>query len=147
MLGLIGANAVAVILFGVLYTVAGAEWLSQGAFLACLVVLFTLLTVLWLRAERAQGRHRDPLARFGRITFGLLVVVLATPPAVLMPIFWLETRLPADAGLRPVVRGLMVVVLIALTLTVLVNAVGGLTLAVRGVAGRRRAARARDGTG
>jgi hypothetical protein len=147
MLGLIGANAVAVILFGILYTVAGAEWLSQGAFLACLVVLFALLTVLWLRAEGAQGRHRDALARFGRIAFGLLVVVLATPPAVLMPIFWLETQLSADAGLLPVVRGLMVVVLIALTLTALMNVVGGLALAVRGVTGRHRAARARDGVG
>lgn len=140
MLALIGANAVAVLLFGTLYVVAGADWLSQGAFLACLVVLFALVTALWLRAERAQGGQRDPLARFGRIAFSLLVVVLATPSLVLMPVFWLESQLPAEAGLKPAVRGIMIVVLIALTLTVLVNLVGGVAVAVRGLIGRNRTA-------
>ena len=43
-LTLAAANGVGVVLFGVLYAVAGARWLPQSAFLICLVTLFALVT-------------------------------------------------------------------------------------------------------
>jgi Flp pilus assembly protein TadB len=124
-LGLTLTNAVGVVLFGALYSVAGAGRLSQTGFLACLVVLFTLVTCLWLRAER---RHRalEPLRRVGRIALGLVAVVIATPVLVLMPLFWLDTHLPAEAGLSRLLAPVMTLVLVSLVLVTLVNIAGGL---------------------
>ena len=55
MLALAGANAVGVVLFGTLYAVAAVRALPQLAFLGGLVVLFALMTALWIRTE---ARHR-----------------------------------------------------------------------------------------
>ena len=140
MLALAAANGVGVVLFGVLYTVAGARVLSQPAFLVCLAVLFALMTVVWIRAE---SRHRDlgALRRLGRIVGGLGIVVVATPVAVLGPVFWLDERLPTEAGLRPVRGGIMALVLITLVLVVLMNVTGSLVAAVRAVLARWSAGR------
>jgi hypothetical protein len=137
-LGLVGANAVSVVLLGALYAVAGARWLPQPAFLACLAAILAIATTLWVRAEAAQGRGRDALARFGRIVFALLVVVVATPPIALFPVFWLDTQLPDEAGLRPMLAPLMALVLIALLLTTLVNAVGALVIVAGALRRRQR---------
>src|SRR5262245_62558176 len=94
--------------------------MSQPAFLACLVTLFMLVTALWLRVE-AQHRDREPLGRLGRVAAGLAASAIAVPIAVLMPLFWLDGQLPAEAGLRAQRGAIMVVVLIALVLTTLVK--------------------------
>jgi hypothetical protein len=139
MLALIAANAVGVILFGTLYAVAGARWLPQWAFLVCLAMVFVIVTMLWVRVESAQGHGREALARLGRIAAALVIVLVAVPPLSLMPVFWLDSQLPPEAGFRPVIAPIMVLVLIALSLTVLVNIAGGLVAGVRGLRGQRTA--------
>jgi hypothetical protein len=135
MVGLALTNAVGVILFGVLYAVAGAGRLSQTGFLACLGVLFAVVTGLWLRAE---GRHRalEPLRRLGRVTLGLAAVVIGTPVLVLMPLFWLDTHLPPEAGLNRLLAPIMTLTLVSLVLVVLVNVAGGVVAIAAALAGR-----------
>jgi hypothetical protein len=117
------ANIVGAVLFGTLYAVAGASLMPQGAFLVCLPVLFVLITALWIRIER---RHRmlGLLRRVGRVAIGLMLVVFAVPAVVLMPVFWLDTMLPPEAGLTSLLAPIMTIVLIALVLVGLVNVVG-----------------------
>jgi hypothetical protein len=135
-LALIAANAVGFILFGTLYAVAGTQWLPQRAFLVCLAAIFVIVTTLWIRVESVQGRGRKALARVGRIVLALVIVLIAVPPFSLMPVFWLDSQLPPEAGFRPVIAPIMALVLIALSLTVLVNVAGGVVVGVRGL--RRR---------
>ena len=125
MLALAATNGVGVVLFGVLYAVAGARWLSQSAFFVCLVLLFAHVTALWMSVEERQGRGRGAIARLGRVAFGLVVVVIAAPMAALMPLFWLDSRLPAEAGLNAMLAPVMTILLIALALIGFVNVVGG----------------------
>jgi hypothetical protein len=135
-LALAAANIVGLLLFGTLYIMAGARYLPQAAFIACLAILFVMVTALWLRVE-ARHRGVDPLRRLGRVTGGLVIVLIGAPSLLLMPVFWLESMLPAEAGLRPVLGPLMSVMLISLALTVAVNVVG--VLAAGGHAVVRRA--------
>jgi len=135
---LAAANLLGVALFGTLYVVAGLRYMSQAAFLACLVVLFALVTALWLRVER-QHRHLQPAGRVGRVVAGLVAVLIAVPIAVLAPVFWLDAQLPVEAGLHTRRGAVMVVVLIALVLTLLVNVAGGVVIAARFVVARGRA--------
>ena len=132
MFALAAANAASVVLFGTLYAIAGAGKLSQVAFVACLAVLFALMTTVWVRTE-ARHRRLAPVRRLGRIVVGLLIVLVATPVAVLTPLFWLGDQLPVDAGLRTARGGVMALVLIALILVVFVNVVGILIALVRSV--------------
>ena len=135
MLALIAANAVGVVLFGTLYAVAGARVLSQSAFLACLAVLFVLITALWVRTE-ARHRTFGPWRRLGRIVVGLLAVLVVTPAAVLAPLFWLDQQLPAEVGVHDARGGIMALVLIALVLVVVVNVVGVVIALGRAALGR-----------
>jgi hypothetical protein len=112
--------------------------MPQSAFLVCLVALFALVTALWMSVEERQGRGRGILARFGRVVFGLVVVAVGGPMVVLMPLFWLDTQLPPDAGLNPLLAPVMTIVLISLVLIALVNAVGGGLAFVRGVLMHRK---------
>jgi len=138
-LALAATDAVGLVLFGTLYAAAGAGLIPSTPFRLCLVLLFGLVTALWVRAE-ARHRALGALARIGRAALGLVVVVLAAPVVVLMPIFWLDAQLPEEAGLRPVVGGIMTVVLVALALVALVNALGGLVAGVRALARAGRGA-------
>jgi hypothetical protein len=136
-LALAATNLVGVVLFAIVYATAGARLMSQTAFAGCLVVIFALVTVLWVRVE---GRHRslEPVRRVGRVAAGLLIVLLGVPALILMPAFWLDTQLPPEAGFRRYLAPLMTLVLISLMLVLLVNLVGGLVAAGRGI--RRRLA-------
>jgi hypothetical protein len=143
MLALAATNGVGVVLFGTLYAVAGARWLPQAAFLVCLLIVFGIVTALWMSVEARQGSGRGLLARFGRIVFGLVAVALAAPMVSLMPLFWLDTQLPAEAGLNPVLAPVMTIVLIAVALIVVVNVLGSvLALARSAVRSRRQRAAA-----
>jgi hypothetical protein len=135
MLALILADAVGVVLFGVLYAVAGADLMPQPAFLASLVAVFALVTTLWVRTEARHG-GLEPLARFGRAAFSLVALVVATPMLVLMPLFWLDTQLPPEAGLRGLLAPSMTLVLISLVLVALSNVTGGVVIAGRALAAR-----------
>jgi hypothetical protein len=135
-LALTATNFVGVVLFATLYALAGARVLSQAAFLACLVVLFALVTALWVRTEE---RHRGagPWRRLIRIVVGLLVTLIVTPAAVLAPMFWLDDQLPLEAGLHGARGGVMAVLLITLSLVVAVNGAGAVIAAVRVALARR----------
>ena len=123
MVALGATNVVGAVLFGAVYASAGAQLMSQGAFLACLAVIFVLVTALWIRVE---ARHRDLgfVRRFGRVAAGLVVVILVVPTLVLVPAFWLDSQLPAEAGFTRLLGPLMTVVLIALVLVLVANAIG-----------------------
>ena len=137
MLALAATDAVGAILFGVLYAVAGAGLMSQGSFLACLGLLFALVTTLWVQAETRQ-RGQPPLRRVGRVVAGLALALVATPGMVLMPLFWLDGQLDPHDALRRLLPTAMAVTLIALVLVVLVNAVGLLVIGGRAVLGGAR---------
>jgi len=122
-LALAATNTVGLLLFATLYIIAGARYLPQPAFLACLAILVVIVTGLWVRVE-ARHRALDPLRRLGRVTGGLLIVLIAAPALLLMPVFWLESVVPPEAGLKPVLAPLMSVMLISLALTVAVNVLG-----------------------
>lgn len=135
MFALTVTNAVGVVLFGALYAVAGAGRLSQAGFLTCLGVLFALVTGLWVRTE---SRHRglEPLQRLGRVAIGLATVMIGMPVVVLMPLFWLDTQLPADAGLNRLLAPTMTLVLVSLVLVVLVNVAGAVVAVGAALLGR-----------
>lgn len=137
MLALAATNMVSAVLFAALYATAGARLMSQGAFVACLVIIFVLVTALWVRVE---ARHRELgfVRRIGRVAFGLVVVLFGVPIVVLMPVFWLDTLLPPDARFTRHLGPLMTLVLIALALIVVVNAVGAIIALARAALGARR---------
>lgn len=137
MLALGTTNVVGAVLFGAVYATAGARLLSQGAFLACLGVIFVLVTALWIRVE---ARHRDLgfVRRFGRVAAGLVIGMLVVPMLVLVPAFWLESQLPAEAGFTRFLGPLMTIVLIALVLVLVANAVGGVFALIRAAVMRPR---------
>ena len=124
-------------MFAVVYATAGARFMSQIAFAACLFVIFSLVTALWVRVE-ARHRGLETLRRIGRVAAGLVVVLLGVPAFVLMPAFWLDTQLPDEVGFTRYLAPLMTLVLISLGLVVLVNVVGGVVAAGRGVFARDR---------
>lgn len=140
MLPLAGINTVAVLLFAGAYGAAATHLLSQGAFLATLVVLFVALTAMWIRIERSGTRSQDPLSRLGRIVVGFLVVVIAVPGLTLMPLFALQGQLPREVGVGEVIPGVMVILLASLALGALVN-VAGVSVAVGQALLRRLKAR------
>ncbi len=135
MLALAAANFVGVVLFAAVYAAAGVRWLSQTAFIVCLLSLFTLVSALWVRTE---ARHRDlePLRRVGRIAVGLMIVVIGVPALVLLPLSKLETMLPPEAGVDRVMAPAMALLLFALVLMILVNVVGSVVIAGRAFAAR-----------
>ena len=137
MLALAGANAVGVVLFAALYAIAGARYVAQPTFVACLAILFLLVSVLWMRLE-AQHRPLGLIRRVGRAAAGLVVIVIGTPIVVLMPLYWLESHLPAEAGLAGMLPGVMALVLISLALTAAANCAGAVLGLVLTLVGRRR---------
>jgi hypothetical protein len=124
MLALAGINALAILLFAGAYGLAAARVLSQGAFLAALVVVFGAFTALWVRTERRSTRSRDVLSRVGRIGVGLLIAAIAVPGLVLMPLFSLREQLPEEAGVDVLIPGAMVILLASLALGALTNVAG-----------------------
>jgi hypothetical protein len=137
MLPLAATNLVGVVLFAALYATAGVRFMSQAAFLGCLVVIFALVTALWVRVE-ARHRTIEPLRRLGRGAGGLAAVMVVVPALVLMPAFWLDSQLPAETGFARYLAPIMTLVLIALVLVVLVNVLGAVVVVGREMLGRRR---------
>ena len=137
MFALAGANGVGVILFALLYAIAATRYLSQPTFLLCLAMLFVVVTALWVRVE-ARHRPLGAVRRLGRAVIGLVLVAIATPIVVLMPLYWLETQLPPEAGLAAILPGTMALVLIALGLTAAVNVAGAVLATALALAARRR---------
>jgi hypothetical protein len=135
MAALAATNAVGVVLFGTLYALAGARRLPQAAFVACFLIVFVLVTALWVRTE-ARHRALHPLRRLGRAVLGLVAVIVVTPAAVLMPLLWLKDVLQPDPGLASAQGPIMALVLISLVLVVLTNVAGTLIIAGRAALAR-----------
>lgn len=110
--------------------------LTQGAFLAALVVFFVAVSACWVHIERSRGRQRDALSRVGRIGGALVLTLIALPGLTLMPLFALKEARPAEAGLDDVVRPVMVLLLISLALVALMN-IAGICFLTGAVAWRR----------
>jgi hypothetical protein len=136
-LALAAVNAVGAAAFAAIYGAAALRGLSQGAFLAALVVVFVALTAVWLRVERTRPGDRDWLARIGRAAGGLVIGLVAAVALVLTPLFALRAGLPAEASDERLISGVMVILLIAMVLVVLANIAGSATLAVLARRARR----------
>jgi hypothetical protein len=67
-----------------------------------------------------------------------VVVLIGVPVVFLTPLFWLDSNLPQEAGLRPMLAPLMSLVLIALVLTVTVNVLGAFVVVGRALLGAGR---------
>jgi hypothetical protein len=132
---LAGTNALATVAFALIYAAAGSRWLTQGAFLAGLVVFFFLLTALWVHVERSRPA-RDAFSRLGRGVLALVIVVIGLPALALAPLFALQEALPAEAAFADVVRPVMVLLLLALVVVVAMNVAGVAVLAVLGLRSR-----------
>ena len=78
------------------------------------------------------------MRRVGRAALGLIGVVIVIPVIVLLPLFWLESRLPPEAGVERVLAPTMALTLIALVLVALMNVVGAGVQGLRAVGPRSR---------
>jgi len=123
-------NAMAVVVFALIYAAGATRLLTQGAFLAGLAVCFVALTALWVRVERSRGPGRDVVSRAGRIGVGLVLAAIAVPGVVLMPLFFINEYVPPEAGISGMLGPVMFILLASLALVVLVNAAGVLALGV-----------------
>jgi len=124
MLTLAGINACGAAAFGLAYLLAGARLLPRSGFWAALGVLLVACTVLWVRAERRQGPSRDVLSRLGRVVAGVVLPIIAAPTVVLMPLFFVQERLPREAGMGDIIGRVMFLLLASLALMILVNVAG-----------------------
>lgn len=139
MLVLGALNAMGLAVFSLIYAAAVKRLLTQGAFLASVVVFVIALTMLWVRAERSRGPGRDVLSRAGRIAAGLVLASIAVPGLVLMPLFFVNEHVPPEAGVAEILGPVMFVLLASLALVVVVNAAGIAFLAGSALARRLRA--------
>lgn len=138
MLVLAAINALGVALFAGAYGAAALRWLSQGAFLASLVVAFGMTVALWVRIERRGSLTRSPLERMGRAAAALALTVVLVPIAVLTPFFAVQSQLPPEAGADHLIGRIMVLLIAALALVALANLSGGTYLVVSALGARLR---------
>ena len=138
MLVLAAINALGVGLFVGAYGAAALRWLSQGAFLASLVLAFGVTVALWVRIERRGSLTKSPLERTGRAAFALVLTVVLAPIAVLTPFFAVRPQLPPEAGADHLVGRIMVLLITALALVTLANLSGATYLVLSALAARLR---------
>ena len=138
MLVLAAINALGVTLFASAYGAAAFRWLSQGGFLASLVVAFGVIVALWVRGERRGGAARSPLERTGRAAAALVLTVVLVPIAVLTPFFAVQSQLPPEAGADHLIGRIMVLLITALALVALANLSGGAYLVLSALGARIR---------
>jgi hypothetical protein len=69
---------------------------------------------------------------------GLVLALVGAPIVALMPAFWLDRQLPAEAEFTRNLAPLMTLVLVSLVLVVVANVLGAATVFVRGLLGTRR---------
>ena len=103
MMALAAVNVLGAVVFAGIYAASGTGRLPPAAFLVGLPVAFIAITALWVRVED-RSRALDPMVRVGRGAIGLLAVLIGLPVVVLMPLFWLESQLPARGRARPAPR-------------------------------------------
>jgi hypothetical protein len=134
MLALTATNVLSAVLFALVYIAGAVPLMSHGAYLGCLLVVFAIVTALWVTTERRHTGH-GLVRRVGRGALALLATVVVIPALALLPLAKLESLLPVEAGVDRITAPTMAVVLVALVLTTAVNVVGGLVVVVRRLAG------------
>ncbi len=140
MLALAAVNLLGTVVFAGLYAASAAAEVSSAAFLGGLLLAFAGVTAIWVRVEHRSG-GLDPFRRVGRGTIGLLMVLIGLPALVLTPLFWLESQLPLEAVPALHLGSVMALLLVALAVTVAVNAIGAVVSVALGVGRRWRASR------
>ena len=138
MLGLAAVNVLGVVVFAGLYAAGAQTPIAPAVLIAVLLLVFAGMTALWVGVER-QSRGLDPSRRIGRGVMGLLSVVIGLPIVVLMPMFWLESRLPLEAVPALHLGPVMALLLVSLALVVGVNAVGAVVAVALSLGRRWRA--------
>lgn len=133
MLILAAIDALGAALFTVAHAAGAQGVLSPWALFGALVVCFVGVTALWMRVEGAPAKRGGALSRLGRMAVGFLMVLIAFPGLVLMPLFALQQQLPSTAGIEAVIAPAMVILLKALVLVALVNVVGVLGLGISAI--------------
>jgi len=133
MLALAAIDALGAALFAIVHAAGTQQVLSPWALLAGLVACFAAVTALWMRVEGAPGKRQGALSRLGRMAAAFVLVTIGFPGLVLMPLFALQQQLPSTAGIEAVIAPAMVILLKAIALVALVNAVGVLGLGVSGI--------------
>jgi NO-binding membrane sensor protein with MHYT domain len=131
MLNLLGTNIIGILLFGGLYAAAALRYIPSWVFPPVLIAALAGFVAFWIRIERVSGPAGGLLSRLGRILAALLLTVPAAAAFLLMPLFALRSRLPPAAGFDDLPSRAMVLLLIALTLTVLSNLCGILLAVLR----------------
>ena len=103
MLALATTNMAGAVLFAAVYATAGARLMSHGAFLACLVIIFVLVTTLWIRVE---SRHctLGPGGRIGRIGAGRFLGPIMTLVLICLALI---VAVNVVGGLVAVARGVL----------------------------------------
>jgi len=134
-LPLVVVNVLGAVAFAGLYGAAAGARLPAWLLPPLLAGAFVAVTLAWARVER-RPRGLDPVRRLGRAALALVAVVVGLPVAVLLPVFWLEARLPLDAAGELHAGPIMALLLVALVLVVAANVAGGL-VAVVAALGRR----------
>jgi hypothetical protein len=141
MLALAAVNVLGAVAFAGVYAAGAAAQLAPAPFIGGLALAFAAVTAIWVRAE-GRSRALDPFRRIGRGAMGLLAVVIGLPIVVLMPMFWLESRLPLEAVPALHLGPVMALLLVSLALVVGVNAVGAVVAVALSLGRRWRAGRA-----
>jgi hypothetical protein len=136
MLALIAIDLIGTLAFATLYAAGASTFLAQRSFLLSLLALFLLLSVLWFRVERWQNGSLEMVRRVGRAAFGLLAAIAVAIVAVLLPLFWLEARLPPEAGMTRLSALAMASLLFAFVHLALVHVVCSLVIVAAAVAKR-----------
>jgi hypothetical protein len=139
-MALAAVNVIGAVVFAGIYAASGTGRLPPAAFLVGLPASFIAITALWVRVED-RSRALDPMVRVGRGAIGLLAVLIGLPVVVLMPLFWLESQLPLEAGSALHLGPVMALLLVALVLVAAANVVGavGVIAVALGRRWRRRA--------
>jgi hypothetical protein len=135
-LALVAIDLIATLAFATLYAAGASSFLAHRNFLLSLLVLFLLVNVLWSRVERWQNGSLEMVRRVGRAAFGLLAAIAVAIVAVLLPLFWLEARLPPEAGMTRLSALAMASLLFAFVHLALVHVVCSLVIVVAAVAKR-----------
>jgi hypothetical protein len=135
-------NVVAVLAFAAVYVIGARRWLSEAGFVAAMAIVFVAFTGAWVRVEAAQHAGLDAVQRIGRTAFVGVAVAAGTIVAILLPLFWLEDRLPPEAGIGRASARTMAVVLFALVHLALLHVAAGAVVVAAALVRRLRGRRA-----
>jgi hypothetical protein len=135
-LPLLAVDLIGALAFATLYAAAASLFLARESFMLGLLALFLLVSLLWVRVERWQNGSLELVRRVGRAAFGLVAAVAVSVVVVLLPLFWLEGKLPPEAGMARLSALAMASLLFAFVHLALVHVAGSLIIAAGAMVAR-----------